>query len=141
MSSAINAPLLRKVMEHIETSPEEWDQSMWVQAVKRVEYSNGVTDIYPLPELPRNSSQPPAYCGTAFCFAGHTAYMSGWEPYWMGKSYDLFRMRKDGEVDMVHEIAKEALGLNSLQAEMLFNASNELEDLRYMVDYLASQAE
>ena len=44
----INVPLLRKVMEHIEAHPEEWDQETWVST-----------------------------CETKACFAGWACWLSG----------------------------------------------------------------
>lgn len=49
---SVNAPLLRKVLEHITEHPDEWFQGMWAKR---------------------------SACGTACCVAGHVAVMTGHE--------------------------------------------------------------
>ena len=44
-----NLPLLRKVLDHIDAHPDEWNQSMWATETE---------------------------CGTAYCVAGHAVAMT-----------------------------------------------------------------
>lgn len=139
----INVPLLRKVMEHIESHPEEWDQGMWVTGVRTLTYRSGeVVRTYPMQTLPYYRTEPPAFCGTAFCFAGHVAHMTGWNPIWRGTHFDRQRMHHPvhGDAD-VETLAREELGISAGAAEALFNANNSMFHLQEIVAALIEAAE
>lgn len=65
--TTINAPLLRKVLDHITAHPEEWDQTDWASMTS---------------------------CGTACCVAGHAAVMTGHTPDFRG--YGSTHVTSDG---------------------------------------------
>lgn len=112
-----NGELLEATMSYIEQHPEEHDQNEWTNA-----------------------------CGTAFCFAGHAAILSGVErpvnlrgERW-GITFDLEsvpdpRMNIPGVVH-VETYATRVLGLTGEQANALFDPDNTREELRAMVDKL-----
>lgn len=141
--SEINVPLLRKVMEHIEAHPQEWDQGMWVTGVRTLTYTSGeVVKTLPMHTLPYHRDEPPAFCGTAFCFAGHVANMTGWNPIWRGTHFDRQAMHHpvhgDGDVET---LARVELGITMAAAEALFNANNEMFHLKQIVAALIEAAE
>ncbi len=113
--STVNVPLLRKVLDHITAHPEEHDQR---------EY--GVR----------------TNCGTAYCLAGHVAVMQGHELRFRKAEYS-----GDGRARATHgagaeiavaaipgggtveQTARDALGLDRLQAYRLFHEDNTLDEL------------
>lgn len=131
----INIALLRKVMEHIENHPEEWQQSVW-----RTDQDNR--------------------CGTAMCFAGHAAHIGGceWADQVMGfVSEHVIANEADREwveqcalatietrkgVPMIHAAfrAQRLLGLTDAQRGELFLSGNSLADLRAIVDRFEREA-
>jgi len=109
---AVNVPLLRKVMEHIENHPDEHNQKMWAI---------------------RNE------CGTAYCFAGHTVIMSGWrvlfEPYGNGNLWaGACKNPETGARVTISKAAAGLLGISPELARMLFNETNSADFLRFLVD-------
>lgn len=111
----LNIPLARKVIEHIESHPEEHDQSRFVAKTR---------------------------CGTTACIAGHALLLSGeydLHPMQVG-DVDDFR-RVDGTDDFV--IASDAgqvvLGLTDHQRDVLFyNLQDENDALDYLRGLLAA---
>lgn len=151
-----NIELLDKVLDHIEKNPESWNQSAW-------------------------------RCGTTYCFAGHAALLSGWQPvqadrdmYWRlqgweseekavahyqslfekdkewyasrGREYtgtrftyriELMKSEVDNTSDVVTltgderesicNVARQVLDIDDETGDVLFGATNSLEDLRAMV--------
>lgn len=101
----INVPLLRKMLEHVTSHPDEWNQDTW--AVESEESS----------------------CGTAYCLAGHTAESLGhtlvWQPGTNMASFCL----AGGELRTIESVATHALGLKYTEAAGLFSACNELHTL------------
>lgn len=100
----INTELLEKVMQYILDHPEEHDQSQW-------------------------------FCGTTACFAGHTALLSGYRlPHPLGQNEAIaVVVDKDGKRHYVDDLAIELLGLTCDQGNLLFGASNNLEQLQLTV--------
>lgn len=87
----------------------EWDQSEWF-----VKYD----------------------CGTSCCFAGNLLLHHGYKPYFMDDDSEVAWMvtTPDGsKMSGVGETARELLDLNSVQAELLFDAQNSMDDLRRIV--------
>ncbi len=116
---AINVPLLRKTMEHIEAHPEEWDQRHW--AIQKEE------------------------CGTAFCFAGTAIQLSGekrwqWDWHPICNEATLHDTVQDCQVSIA-ETARKLLGLRAHQASDLFEANNTLPELRRQVTRLIAEEE
>lgn len=121
----INAPLLRKVLAHIEALPADavkgWDQRTY-------------------------------RCETGMCFAGWTAELTGavWAPMHVYPS-GVYAVAEDGENDLsdvspygefvwVADRAARLLGLTYRQADLLFSSRNTLQDLRDIIDDLCAQA-
>jgi hypothetical protein len=110
-----NIDLLRKTMAHIEAHPETWEQAHWVS-------DKG--------------------CGTAYCFAGWTAALSGASIDSKGH-VDL----PDGMRMHVSDYAAQLLGIPLqdtfadavLEVDHLFNGDNDLDALRRIVDELCAE--
>lgn len=109
----VNVDLLQRTLAHIEAHPEEWNQGTW-------------------------------RCGTAACFAGHAAILAGAQ--WAEPDYETAPwldnekvITPSGERREVFDYAPEVLGL-AHHSHPLFNASNDLEDLRRIVGELCDGA-
>lgn len=100
-----NVPLFRKIFEHIDAHPEEWNQDMWATKTE---------------------------CGTAYCFAGFAMAFSGEDEADFGpdpfvKVGDVSHHTKSDK--SIERVGREALGINEKDAETLFWARNTLDDL------------
>lgn len=115
-----NVALLRQTLAHIEANPDEWNQRHW-------------------------------RCGTGMCFAGWAATLAGGQ--WYEDDQSVHRdelIAEDGDtgeydhggVITVHvdDRARRILGLDEGQAERLFDAVNNLHDLRRIVGELTEDA-
>jgi hypothetical protein len=73
-------------------------------------------------------------CGTAACFAGHAALLSGWKrrPLSTGRT-SAYDVERGGEARFVWDVAEHALGIDVETRQRLFAAENTLDDLRSMV--------
>lgn len=115
-----NLPLLRKVLDHIDAHPEEWDQS---------EYG----------KVSRVSS-----CGTAFCIAGHALVMSGYETkesITYPGSLDFFT--PDGVLTDPADEGMRVLGLTADEADDiggLFSAGNTRWRVQRIAEQIAARA-
>lgn len=114
-----NVDLLTKVLDHIERDPKTWRQ-----------------DSY------RSFVDEESACATAFCFAGHTAVMTGAQvsPYGVG-----WWLAEDGTLDHhatthVSDWARDRLGLTDDEANKLFAPFNDLGDLRTLVQRYINRA-
>lgn len=113
-----NLPLLRKVLDHIDAHPEEWDQWQFARVVS---------------------------CGTAFCVAGHAAVMSGAEPVFSPGSDRTctFRTAEGWTVD-VESYARDLLGLTPDEASVvdggLFDTANDRADVQRIAEAIAARA-
>lgn len=118
----IDAPILRKALEHITAHPEEWDQSQWAG---------------------RDS-----LCGTSCCLAGMIAVQQGYKlDFEAGDSATSYAI-KDGRSNYIsHVAAAELLGceVESVAYGQLaeyppiremFRGSHELPDLWRMASQL-----
>lgn len=91
-----------QVLDHILAHPEQHDQGIWMNE-----------------------------CGTVACLAGWTCLLAGdqpvcrplWTDYMAVRVGDTHRLRK------IRGRAKELLGIDDLQADYLFDASNSIDDL------------
>jgi hypothetical protein len=113
-----NVPLLRKVLTHIEEHPDEHHQAQW--AVR-------------------------TGCGTAYCFAGWAAVMSGAELDWDRSGVDAQgrpvtgRCEVDGQRRYIEVYAKDQLGLSYDDANDLFAWGNSREMLREVAERIAGE--
>jgi hypothetical protein len=98
--------LLRKVFDQIQNDPETWDQKNWAR-----KYA----------------------CNTAYCVAGHAAVMSGHEIRW-GRAVIASGTTETLTVSGAHlsvpEVARHELGLDEVEANILFSGSNTLDMIR-----------
>lgn len=116
----INVPLMRKVLEHITEHPEEHDQQSWAEKTA---------------------------CGTTYCMAGHAVLMAGHEIAW--SAIAGVYLEEDG-ADRVTEpietsesftqyiphVAAHELGIDHMQASMLFYDSTYLEELWEVANFI-----
>lgn len=110
----VNIELLESVLTHIKRYPEEWHQAVWAE-------------------------RGPA-CGTAYCFAGHTAVMSGYEIAWANQGSGVFGATKVEGGQFIDTIAARELGLDFVDADRLFESSNSLENLYDIASQLTDGA-
>lgn len=114
-----NTELARRVLEHIEAHPEQWNQSRWALR---------------------------SDCGTSYCFAGHAVHLTHPDALYMF-GLDLHDGDdRDAAVKVlipgvagpqyVRTIARELLGLSDYNATLLFYSDNTLDDLRSYVEQL-----
>jgi len=144
----VNTELLDKVLDYIEANNDLWNQNVWAEV--NINGFDGDT----LKRMILDDPENPA-CGTAMCFAGHACNLSGWRPFfrpvttWGGELDDRSNefmlgqaihsdtcRNKAGEVASVKGKAMDLLGINSLDADHLFDGNNDLDQLREMVDHL-----
>ena len=113
-----NIPLMRKVLAHIDAEPDSWEQGGWGV---RWSSTSGTNFI----DMSERKTVDDMSCGTAFCFAGHTALIEGWQPLRWEESGDasLAWINDDGEQQMIEYIALDALGLTAGEAELLFSGA------------------
>lgn len=128
-----NVELLRRTLEHIEANPREWDQGKWAE------------DNYP--------------CGTSHCFAGWAVVLSGAAFAQEADGIVSGRVVEPGQNPFdraewrdVAEYAAQILGLPAPETPvketgqisgaipLLFDACNDLDDLRRIVGELCEQA-
>lgn len=112
----INKKLLLDVLAKIEADPKSWDQGYW-------------------------------FCGTAACFAGHACLLSGDKPIFEEEENEDGDIVVDdraeyvdvaGVSEYVSDRAGALLGISEAQADVLFDASNSLEDLQRFVGQLVT---
>lgn len=121
-----NTQELEAVMQYISDNPEEWDQENW--------------------------------CGTTMCFAGHVAMRNGCQRAVVSQLNDFgamefrhvelgsrtFIVRDHFVLDplskkvTVCEYARDILGLEDDEANLLFSGSNGIEDLQHIVKGLVN---
>lgn len=111
--SVPNVELLQQVMQHIEDHPAQHDQGIWLNE-----------------------------CGTAACFAGWACLLSGWQ---VSPAFDCSVgsvMSPDTLVEKpALDAASDLLGLDAIDADVLFSANNTRPMLALMVKDLANGEE
>jgi len=75
-------------------------------------------------------------CGTACCIAGIVALSEGWQPVYPVLNMGAEWVDRAGEMALVSEVARRALGLSYEEADALFRASNTLPVLRRLAKEL-----
>lgn len=114
-----NIPLFRKTLEHIEANPSEWQQSIW-----------GVQSS----------------CGTSFCFAGTALHLNGNELDWVETlngnlrtgNLSLNGARINNILDSPSRAARYELGISEYSADILFDATNSLTDIKDIVFHITN---
>lgn len=121
-----NEFLLRQVLDRIKNNQQAWYQGSWF-------INFGVPDHY--------DNTPDDRCGTAFCFAGHAAVMTGFPQPPKDKRNGSWIGNVFGATVSASEYAKTVLDLNPAQADALFFSGNSLEDLETIVEYIIKNPE
>lgn len=128
-----NVKLLDWVMNHIEANQELWNQSFWFTL-----NANGFTGDQ-LKQMVLDDPNDPA-CGSAKCFAGWACTKEGWLPRFTIHSGGAISLvgdvEKDGKVAYCETKASELLDIDVDTCYVLFNASNDLDDLKGMVAHI-----
>lgn len=103
-----------RVVDYIERNPEKHNQCVWISEVD----DDGEA------------------CGTTACLAGWTVLLNGWvvsESGWLSSHTEV---TKDGKFRRVSNLAAEILEIDEDDADSLFAASNDLEDIKGMAKYI-----
>lgn len=108
-----NIELLEQTMQYILDYPEKHDQRIWVQGV-----------------------QEDDSCGTTACFAGWACFLAGLKQEAVSTDEDYFRFH--GQRTHASDIAPKLLGLTTREADILFEATNSVEELQHMVKKLVN---
>lgn len=129
-----NVKLLDWVMNHIEANQDLWDQNFWFTL-----NVNGF-EGEELRQMILDDPNDPA-CDSAKCFAGWACTKEGWLPKFETDSFGGFTQRvglveKDGLVVDCAMKARELLDIDMPTGSKLFDADNDLDDLRSMVAYI-----
>lgn len=104
--------LMDRVLDQITNHPQRWDQATW--------------------RRPTGNE-----CGTAMCFAGWVADLSGAEWYSnTAGSVEFSKVDVGGEPVWVDEYATAVLGIKPWEAQHLYESSNTLDDIREIVEDL-----
>lgn len=108
----MNKELLRKILNQVEETPEQWLQSSWGLKTS---------------------------CGTTFCIAGWACVLSGYEP--IPPSNPSTRLieyvQKEGEIFHIQDIAGRLLHLNDDQQEELFYETDEDDAYEILKEWAA----
>ena len=145
-----NTNLLHDIADVMEFWPERYNQCSWGEFVPDVAASARFVESHgrePMGSM--NGADDYGWihadvgCGTAMCVAGHAVALSGWFPTifprtngyeevrWSSVSetpnsyYPSHRNPADVVVRDVALVAQELLGLNEVEAEILFRSTNE----------------
>lgn len=126
----LNHKLLDDVMGYIKNHPLEWDQIAWHRIM---DLNTGVIRYDSEEQIVKEVNS----CGAAFCFAGHVAMAEGFPAPPKNNNATWYRnfLDVDGfrEYEEVSEFAIKRLGITSWQADALFAAENDMEQLEKMV--------
>lgn len=106
-----NVPLLRKVMEHVEAHPEEWDQANWI-----------------------------SHCGTKACFAGWALHFTGHTLTWVDEDSVSLDGRDPYMTpsDVINTACKE-LGITQREGVRLFDSCRTMLELREIAEEYAGE--
>ena len=108
-----NWPLLYKVLDHVKEHPEEHDQQYWFTKIET------------------------STCGTAACFAGWALLFAHPEakPEWVQDDAHRTYLLEDekGECWDVATLAAHELGLDKYEANHLFDALNDVQDIERLI--------
>lgn len=127
-----NVPYLRKIVEWVETEAKRTEDREWYQA----------TWMSPGNEAQVDFSGQIHFCDTACCVAGKVALLEGWRPQtYNGDNSSGFtgNVIKGDETMHTSAVAQNALGLTQDQADDLFEATNDAEDIRAIAEKIAGE--
>lgn len=139
-----NKELLKEVMDKINSIPSLRDMydrfdpsySSWTERILNLAASAGIHEVWHQGEWFRTSSDPDT-CGTAGCFAGWAALLSGARPFnHMFVEPPNVPGQDELPTEKIDLYARQVLGLTFQQADILFAAYNTRADLNKYVDNL-----
>lgn len=110
-----NITLLHEVLDKIKANPEGWFQGYWAQ---------------------KRFDEEGEFCGTAYCFAGWTCVMSGYEILFseMYSYANMVNGAADGGSQSIASAAMHLLDIDERTADELFEGCNNLEMLEAYVE-------
>lgn len=116
---AVNVEELEENMKWVEEHPEQHQQGVWLRRLVGLEGE---------------------VCGTAYCFAGAYVHRKGYKAIYgsslvHGEVAHHVEILGIGQVD-IGDFVEKKLGLTRAQADILFDATNTLADLREIVDLI-----
>ena len=117
-----NVPLAEQTLRHIKDNPECHDQADWLSLAGKAPLSRKTM------------------CGSTGCFMGWAVYL---ECYVNGNTdlkptaYDEY-YQYNGKMTHIQNIASELLGLNEIEAAIIYDGSNTIEELETMVKDMAN---
>lgn len=141
-----NIPLLEKVLDHIHSDIEHWNQTFW-RTEPRQYINDGIN-------LTGNITELPVTCDTSFCFAGWAVQLAPDPVRWISR-YLLASSEEDdaealkmcdfdfgteNKAISVSDRAKRLLELDDVQADVLFCATNSLAQLDAYVQSLKDES-
>lgn len=122
-----NADLLKRTLAHIEAHPEQWFQGNW----------RGPRNL--LGSEHWRQAEAGEGCGTAFCFAGWAAELSGVTWVYPPDHRLSYTVLTPGEEEIAVDLyARLLLDLDFYEAADLFASDNTLDDLRRIVAELSA---
>jgi hypothetical protein len=129
-----NLPLIRKVLAQIDDEPDSWTQGTYGA---HWDSPSGLDLI----ETDNRKAASEMSCGTAYCFAGHAALMTGWHPEHFDHTGDAsmtwIRENDHTVAFPIEAIARRELGLTPEEGADLFAAENTRADLERICQRIA----
>lgn len=134
----VNIPLLRKAVEWAEAeAAKPWATRQWYQPLWAAEASLVSPSLDDLESGISARATKAADCGTCYCIAGFVTSLAAADER-AGLGY-VAQYGDDGEMLVPKEYATQALGLNRQQAVRLFDANNDIEDVRRIAESIAGE--
>lgn len=132
--------LLGKVLEVIDASPENWDQTDYAVRDEGYYAPNGDLISYNYEDrenvdynatwLPDVVVDPIPACGTALCVAGHAVTQKGYHiVFAAGNNNSRCCVDDTGQRYDISFLATQLLGISTYDANILFAGNNDREDL------------
>ncbi|XAO35497.1 hypothetical protein SEA_MORGANA_63 [Gordonia phage Morgana] len=157
-TTARGVDLAVEILAQIDADQAHWEQRRWALVPKGVDWQITLDEFDPLDGMQWVTLEPPADCGSSFCFAGHAVVMTGGrfaeqklvevgcrvediaaeQSVYARHIAGVVHPDFDEGVNDVAETAAELLGLDERAANRLFDARNKLDQLRNMVATLAA---
>ena len=122
----INKEELFLVYKEISAWPQNWNQRHWA-----IDYDKLREAGFHVAER---------YCGTAYCFAGHTVMRNGWTPQWDANGQARYATNPEIHVaESISYTARKILGLCEGDAAELFSPDNTIEMIREKIIELTGE--
>lgn len=133
-----NAYLLKRIYYYIVEHPESWLQKTYA--------ANKSYWLFPEKNV----------CGTAFCVAGHALVLTGHKPIftqdlpelgltnaeadvWAAEVTGRFLNNRNGKLVDAEKRAAKVLGLTAVQASSLFDADNDIETIKELIEEIIGE--